>query len=167
MAEVTIRTAIGCTGKTYFEKCLFSADYCTRLYNEVLKFPGVKVLALKTEGDVWTRQLAIDPPLSGLPGPVQKLIGDKFSYIEDGKYDTKSGRYTFKVTPSTAGDKTKTAGESWCEDAADGQSSTLVTKLTVEVKIFMVGGMVEDKIIKDFRASLDQAAPFITTFTKA
>jgi hypothetical protein len=165
MAETTIRSDITCPGSVYFDKCMFDEAYNQKLYAEVLKFPGFKMLELKKDGAIWTRKCRIEPPLAGLPGPVAKLIGDAFSYVEEGKFDTATGKYTFTVTPSSAADKTKTFGESWCEDRAGG--STMVTKLTVEVKIFMVGGMVEEKIIKDFRGSLEQAAPFINQYTKA
>lgn len=164
MAEETIRTRLTCPGMDYITKCLFNETYNLKLYQEVLKFPGVKVLELQNTGDQWKRRLQIDPPLTGLPGPVVKIIGDKFSYIEEGTFDSKTKRYTFKVTPSSAGDKTKTAGESWFEDDASG--CTLITRLAVDVKIFMVGGMVEEKILKDFRSSLEQSAPFINQFTK-
>jgi hypothetical protein len=166
MADVTIRTKLECSAEEYWKKCLFDEGYNTKLYLEVLKFPGAKMLELAVTGDVWRRRLHIDPPIAGLPGPVAKLLGDAFSYVEEGSFDSKTQRYTFKVTPSVAADKTKTNGESWCETSEGGKTVTLVTKLAVEVKIFMVGGMVEDKIIKDFRASLDQAAPFIARHTK-
>jgi Protein of unknown function (DUF2505) len=166
MAEVTIRTNLECSADDYWKKCLFDETYNTKLYADVLRFPGAKMLELSTEGAVWRRRLHIDPPVTGLPGPVAKLLGDAFSYTEDGSFDTATKRYTFTVTPSVAADKTKTSGESWCETAVDGKTTTLVTRLRVEVKIFMVGGLVEEKILKDFRVSLDQAAPFITQHTK-
>jgi Protein of unknown function (DUF2505) len=165
MAESLLRSDITCSADVYFDKCLFDEAYNQKLYAEVLKFPGFKMLECKRDGAVWTRKCLIDPPLVGLPGPVAKLIGDRFSYTEEGKFDTKTKRYTFSVTPSSASEKTKTNGESWCEDKAGG--ATLITKLNVEVKIFMVGGMVEEKILKDFGASMQQAVPFINAHTKA
>lgn len=165
MAETTIRTELECSGQDYFEKCLFAEGYATKLFIDTLKFPGAKVLLLDRTGSIWKRRVHIDPPLAGLPGPVTKLIGDSFSYVEEGTYDPKAQRYTFTVTPSTAADKTKTTGESWVESTHG--KTVLCTRLRVEVKIFMVGGMVEEKIMKDFRASFDAAAPFINAFAKA
>jgi Protein of unknown function (DUF2505) len=164
MAETTIRTTLECSGQDYFEKCLFADGYAEKLFVTTLKFPGVKVLELDRAGATWKRRVHIDPPMTGLPGPVAKLIGDSFSYVEEGTYDPKTQRYTFKVTPSTAADKTKTTGESWVESS--GGKTVLCTRLNVEVKIFMVGGMVEDKIMKDFRGSFETAAPFINAFAK-
>jgi Protein of unknown function (DUF2505) len=164
MAETIIRTPLECSAEDYFEKCLFAHTYAEELFVKTLKFPSVKVLELDRSSAIWKRRVQIDPPLTGLPGPVAKLIGDSFSYVEEGSYDPKAQRYTFKVTPSTAADKTKTTGESWVE--VTGGKSVLCTRLSVEVKIFMVGGMVEDKIMKDFRGSFETAAPFINAFAK-
>jgi hypothetical protein len=164
MAEITIRTPLECSAQDYFEKCLFNDAYAQKLYIDTLKFPGAKTLELTREGAQWKRRVHIDPPMTGLPGPVAKIIGDSFSYTEEGTYDPKAQRYTFKVVPSTAADKTKTTGESWAE--VTGGKTILCTRLSVEVKIFMVGSMVEEKILKDFRASFDAAAPFINAFSK-
>jgi hypothetical protein len=164
MAETTIRTELECTVQEYFEKCLFSETYVQKLFVDTLKFPGAKVLELDRSAAVWKRRVRIDPPLVGLPGPVAKIIGDSFSYVEEGSYDPKTQRYSFKVIPSTMTDKTKTTGESWAESS--GGKNILCTRLNVEVKIFMVGGMVEEKILKDFRTSFDTAAPFINAFAK-
>jgi hypothetical protein len=164
MAEVTVRSELDCSADDYWNKCLLSEPYSNELYLDYLKFPGFKWLSLTTSGTTHTRKLHIDPPLNGLPGPVKKVIGDKFSYIEEGTFDAVAKRYRFKVTPSTAGDKTTTTGEAWCEEV--GGKTVLCTRLSVEVKIFMVGGMVEEKIIGDFKASLTAATTFINQWVK-
>ena len=42
-------------------------------------------------------------------------LGDRLAYTEEGSFDKKAKRYSFKVTPSTMADKTKISGELWCE----------------------------------------------------
>lgn len=164
MATVTLRNPLDCSPEAYFEGCLFDASYTTRLFKDVLKFPGIEVLEIKKDGDSWTRRVKVMPPMTGVPGPVKKLIGDSMSYIEEGSYDPKAKRYRYTVTPSTAADKTKTAGEAWCE--VENGKTVLVTKFTIDVKVMLIGGKVEDKIIEDLRVSLDQATPFIASFVK-
>ena len=165
MAEVTVRTELECSADDYWSKCILSEQYSTKLYLEFLKFPGFKWLGIVTADGKTTRKLHIDPPVTGLPGPVKKIIGDSFSYIEEGTFDPTSKRYAFKVTPSTAADKTTTTGEAWCEE--QGDKTVLFTRLKVEVKIFLVGGLVEEKILGDFKASLQAATPFINSWTKS
>lgn len=162
MGQVTLRNPLDCSPEAYFEGCLFDQEYTTRLFKDVLKFPGVEVLEMKKDGNVWRRRVKVMPPMTGIPGPVKKLVGDSMSYIEDGSYDVNSKRYTYTVIPSSAAEKTKTAGEAWCE--VENGKTVLVTKFSIDVKIMMIGGMVEEKILSDLRASFDQATPFISSF---
>jgi hypothetical protein len=43
-------------------------------------------------------------------GAVQKVLGSNFAYVEETRFDKKSGVMTFKVTPSTMADKMFTSG---------------------------------------------------------
>lgn len=164
-AQFTCRDEFDCDEETFWHKCTFSEDFSKKLYLEVLKFPGWRLLEQKEEGGNLTRRVHIDPPLVGLPGPVAKIIGDKFSYVEEGRFDGKTKRYTFSVKPSTAAEKTKTTGELWTEKLGEGRCVRFA-KVDVEVKVFMVGGMVEEKIISDLRKSYDATARFIGQYLR-
>ncbi len=166
MAETTIRDEFDCTVETYWEKCHFDPEYNRRLYLEQLKFPGWKLLETKTEGGKVSRRVHLDPPLGNLPGPVKKVLGDSFSYTESGTFDPKTGRYTFTIAPSTLADKTKVEGELWCE-AIGEKKIARHAKIRVEVKVFMVGSLVEDKVMADLRASYANAAPFTNAYLKS
>src|SRR4029079_17491480 len=107
----------------------------------------------------------VDPPLSNVPGPVKKVIGDRLSYVEEGTFDKKTKRYSFKVTPSTMAEKTKVAGEMWVEKLGDKKVARL-TRISVEVKVFMVGGLVEDRILSDLRSSYDKGTAFTNEYIK-
>lgn len=163
MAEFSVRNEFDCNEDTYWEHCQLDEDFNRRLYSEVLKFPGWKLLEQKKDGAKTIRRVHIDPPLGGLPGPAKKAIGDKFSYVEEGTYDPATHRYTFKVTPSTMGDKSKTTGELWTEKLGDKKVARFA-KIHVEVKVFMIGGLVEDKIIADLKQSYEATAGFIKQY---
>jgi Protein of unknown function (DUF2505) len=159
MPDFTVKNEFATDEDTFWEKCFFDEEYNRRLYAEMLKFPGWKILEQKTEGNKIYRKVNIDPPVTGMPGPVKKALGDKFSYVEDGTYDRTTHRYTFKITPSTMADKTKTAGELWTEKLGD-KKIVRYAKVHVEVKVFMIGGMVEDKLLGDLKSSYEQASAF-------
>jgi hypothetical protein len=99
---------------------------------------------------------------SDLPGAVKKVIGDKLAYTEEGTFDK---RYAFKVTPSTLADETKVSGEMWTEKVGDKKVRRLC-RISVEVKVFMVGGMVEDRILQDVRSSYDDSATYTNAHIK-
>jgi hypothetical protein len=165
MPDITIRHELDCDEETYFEKCFFDADYNRRLFLEELKFPGLKVIAQKDEGGVVRRTLEVDPPVTGLPGPVKKVVGDSFTYTEDGTYDRATKRYTFTITTKALGEKARTSGEVWCEKLGDKKVAR-VAKVQVQVKVFMVGSLIEDRIMTDMKASYAKAAEFTNRFVR-
>jgi hypothetical protein len=164
VGSVTMKHELSCDAETYFEKCVFVEEYNKRLHLDVLKFPGFKLLEQKTEGDVWTRRAQIEPPTTGIPGPLKKAIGEKLSYIEEGSYDRKTKVYTFKVISSTMPDKTRINGEMRFEPTrtsdTGAKTSTRIAKIDVEVKVFMIGGLAEDKILSDIKQSYDAGGKF-------
>ena len=168
MPEVTLRHEIDTDEDTYWAKCVFDADFNKKMYLGALKFPQWKLLDSKEDDAKIWRKVQVDPPTGDMPAAVKKVLGDRLSYIEEGTFDRKSKRYSFKVTPSTLAEKTKVAGEMWSEKLGDANGKRIVriTKINVEVKVFMVGGLVEDRIIADLRSSYDKGTVFTNQYIK-
>lgn len=165
MPEITLRHEIDTDEETYWSKCVFDAEFNRKLYIEGLKFPVWKLLDSKDDDAKLWRRVQVDPPMGNMPGPVKKVIGDRLSYVEEGTFDKKAKRYRFAVTPSTLADKTKVAGEMWAEKLGDKKIAR-IAKISVEVKVFMVGGLVEDRIIGDLRSSYEKGASFTNQYIK-
>jgi hypothetical protein len=165
MPEVTMRHEIDTDEDTYWAKCVFDADFNKKMYLDALKFPQWKLLDSKDDDAKIWRKVQVDPPTGDMPGAVKKVIGDRLSYVEEGTFDKKTKRYAFKVTPSTLAEKTKVAGEMWVEKLGD-KKIVRHTKISVEVKVFMVGGLVEDRIIADLRSSYDKGLTFTNQYIK-
>lgn len=159
MPDVTLRHEINTDEDTYWSKIVFDEAFNKAMYVDHLAI-GWKLLEQKEDDAKITRRVHVEPPVGNLPGPVKKVIGEKLAYTEDGTFDKKSKRYSFKVTPSTLGEKTKVSGEMWVEKIGDKKIARFA-KMHVEVKVMLVGGMVEERIISDLRASYDKG----TTFT--
>ena len=165
MPEVTLRHEIDTDEDTYWAKCVFEADFNKKLYIDALKFPQWKLLDSKEDDTKIYRKVQVDPPTGDMPAAVKKVIGDRLSYVEEGTFDRKTKRYSFKVTPSTMAEKTKVAGEMWTEKLGE-KKIVRITKINVEVKVFMVGGLVEDRIIADLRSSYDKGTTFTNQYIK-
>lgn len=163
MPDITLRHEFNTDEDTYWSKCVFDEAFCREMYLEALKFPGWKVLESKDDENKLTRRVQVDPPVASLPGPVKKVIGDRLSYTEEGTFDKKAKRYKFRVIPSTLADKTTVTGELWCEKLGDKKVAR-VCKIHVEVKVFMVGGMVEDRILADLRDSYEKGTNFTNDY---
>jgi len=165
MPEITLRNDIETDEETYWSKCVFDADFNKKLYIDGLQFPVWKLLESKDDDAKLWRRVQVDPPVGNMPTAVKKVIGDRLSYVEEGTFDKKTKRYSFKVVPSTMTDKTKVIGEMWVEKAGE-KKITRFTKINVEVKIFMVGGLVEDRILADLRTSYEKGTSFTNKYIK-
>ncbi len=163
MPETEFRHTMDCDPDTYW-RCVFDDEYNTRLYRDLLKFREVTVLAQEDKGDVKTRKLRLNPPPADLPGPVAKVVGD-LSWTEEGTFDKKTGRYRFKITPASLPEKTHISGEIWCEPRGDKKCER-IAKMNVEVKVFMVGGLIEKRIIDDTKKSYEAAAKFTGEYVR-
>jgi len=69
------------------------------------------------------------------------------------------------VIPSTAAEKSKTEGVLWSEKLGENRCAR-TAELNVDVKIFMVGSLLEQKIVADLRKSYDETARFIGEYLK-
>jgi hypothetical protein len=165
MPDVNLRHEIDCDEDTFWDKCFFNEDYLTHLFMDELKMKGFKILEQHDDGKVLTRKVQVDPPVVGVPAPVKKAIGDTFTYVEDGTFDRAAKRFKFKVLPSAFGDKAKIFGEVWCEKLGDKKIARHA-KMSVSVKVFMIGGFVEDKIVTDLKQSYALAAAFTSKWVK-
>jgi hypothetical protein len=163
MAEVTVRHELDCSVDDYWNKCVFDDAFNQALYVGRLHFNSFVSLESKDTGDRRTKRAKMEPPLTGIPGPVKKAIGEALSYAEDGALDKTTKRYKCTITPSTFADKTKVEAELWCEPSPSGDANKCVrfARVKVEVKVFVIGGMVEDKIMQDLRGSYDAEAAFV------
>jgi len=165
MPSVTLRHEIETDEDTYWQKIVFDEGFNTKMYVDHLKFPGWKVLDQKEDDAKLTRRVQVDPEVGNLPGAVKKVIGDRLSYVEEGTFDKKTKRYSFKVQPSALADKTRVAGEMWVEKLGDKKVAR-VCKIDVEVKVFMVGSMVEERILSDLKSSYDKGTSFTNDYIK-
>ncbi len=163
MPEVTLRHEIDTDEDTFWSKIVFNEEFNKKLYEGALKFPGWKLVDSKEDDAKIVRRVQVDPPVGDLPGPVKKVIGDRLAYTEEGTFDKKTKRYSFKVTPSTMADKTKVSGELWVEKIGDKKIRRMC-RISVEVKVFMVGGIVEDRIMQDLRSSYDNSTAYTNQY---
>lgn len=164
MADVSLKHEIETDEDTYWSKIVFDADFNKAMYVDHMGIQW-KLLDQKEDDAKITRKVHVEPPVGNLPGPVKKVIGDKLAYTEEGTFDKKTKRYTFKVTPSTMAEKSKISGEMWTEKSGD-KKVIRHAKMHVEVKVMLVGGMVEERIISDLRQSYDKGTTFTNDYIK-
>jgi hypothetical protein len=165
LKDLTIRHELCCTADTYWNKCVFDAEYNRRLFFEVLKFRAYDLIEEKEVGDTLVRRVRAEPEIGNLPGPVKKVLGDSFGYVEEGTFDRKTQRYDFRTIPAAFSDKIKISGSMVCEPLGD-KSVARIAQMHVDVNLFMIGGMVLDRITADLDRSYTKAAELTNQWVK-
>jgi len=166
MHDVTIRHEMGCDEETYWFKCVFSDEYNEELYLKELKFPQYELARYEETPEHIRRVVKVSPKIPPLPGPVKKVIGEGLAYTETGTFDRAKKRYVFTATPNALGEKATTEGEMWVETLGEKRIAR-VAHIRVEVRVFMVGGLIEDQILNSLRSSYENAAAFTNRWVKA
>lgn len=166
MQEVTIVHEFDCDEDTHWTKCFFSEDFNKKLYLETLGFPMWRILSQVETDATIERKLDIRPLLKNIPGPVMKVMGDRFGYIEDGTFDKKARRYKFRTIPSVMGDKADIRGEMYLEKIGDNKVRRTV-KVRVEVKVFAIGGLIEQSTVEQLRDGYEKASAFTRKYIAA
>lgn len=163
MNDVRIVHELPCDEDTFWQECFFDEEFNRKLYLGALGFSAWRIAKSEDRGGTLVRTIETSPKMENVPGPMKKVLGDRLSYLENGTFDRAAKRYTFDIVPSTLAEKTRIHGALYCEAAGERRVRRIV-EAKVEVKVFAIGGMIEDKIAADLRTSYDKAAGFTKTW---
>lgn len=142
-----------------FWQAFFDKDYNVALYSEGLHFPKYEVLSFEETDKEIRRKVRVTPKLD-VPGPIAKLLGDGFAYMEEGTFDRAAKIWRWQNVPS---DKLLTKGTIRAEAAGEGKCRR-IGDFTVEGKIFGLGGMLESTLEKNLRNGWDKSASFLSAW---
>jgi hypothetical protein len=165
MASTRIQHEFECSESAFWELSFLNEDFNRRLYLEELRFPAWRVLEQQVSDQSIRRRVEVEPLVEDIPAPIKKMMGERCGYIEEGTFDRVKRRYTFRVIPGAMPDKTDISGEMYCEVLGDHKIRRIV-EFRIDVKVFMVGKLVEQKSIDDTRASYDKMATFLRSYLR-
>ncbi|MEO7328402.1 MAG: DUF2505 family protein, partial [Minicystis sp.] len=98
-----------------------------------------------------------------VPGPVAKALGSNFNYTEDGVFDKSTKVWTWKLTPSAMPDKIKQDGKVTVVAIGDNKVRR-TAEITMEAKVFLIGGLIESSGEKQLRDGWDKSAVFMNKY---
>ena len=153
MKTVTNNTVLPCSADTFW-KVFLDERYTRALFLDELKYKSVDFLELTGAA----RKLRVSPAIN-LPGVIQKLVGDTFSYEEHGTLDRARNVWSWRMIPKK--ELVATRGTVRIEATGDAQCRR-IDEVTVEGKIFGLGGVIESTAEKEIRASWDKERAFFT-----
>jgi hypothetical protein len=154
----TIKHTFNTDADTFWNKIFFDSGYNDALFKDHLKF-SYRVLELthNPDGSV-RRRVECAPPIE-LPSAAKKIFGDSTSYVEDGRFDPATKRFSVEVQPRVGADKIHTRVVMWVEPRGDKRVERMVD-VDSSVKVFGVGKILEAFLEKQMRASYDSSADF-------
>lgn len=161
MGKFTVTHEINCTVDAFW-KTFLDKDFNVELYTKTLGFPEWTILEQRDDDARASRKVTALPKME-VPGPVQKLLGSNFRYTEEGSMTRPERIWRWKMTPSTLADKLFTSGVVRAEPIGD-KKTRRIAEMTVEAKIFGVGGLIESSAEKQLREGWDKSAVFMNQF---
>lgn len=152
MKKVTESVVLACDASTYWG-LLFDEAYLKELYLQVLGFKDFAMID-KSER---ARKLRIVPKVN-LPGPLAKMIGDRFTYEEHGTLDAASNLWTWKMVAKN--DMVATRGTIRVEKS--GEAAVRRTdEVIIEAHLFGLGGLLENSVEKELRSAWAKEFAFL------
>ena len=158
MPTFTMNHEIRCNAERFWQ-VFFDREFNDKLYKEGLEFPEFSIVDQKETDTEITRKVAGMPKMN-MPAPVAKVLGSGFKYVEDGTFDRSKRIWRWKMTPSKLADKLRNEGNLRV-DALGDDKVRRVAELTIEAKIFGVGGLIESSAEKQLREGWDKSAAFM------
>jgi len=159
MKKVTESVVLPCAPDAVWKLFLDEA-YMRDFYMGELAFKGFEVIEM---GEA-SRKLRLVPKMS-LPGPIEKLVGDSFAYEDHATLDRAKNVWTWRMMApakitgprrdllSTGGTiRLEARGENECRRTDD---------VTIEGKVFGLGGLIEASAEKELRNAWTKEFAFI------
>jgi hypothetical protein len=137
---VTMRHTLNCDAEAFW-KHFQDTQLNEQIFKNDLHYPAYNVVERKDGAETMSQKISMQPPMDA-PGPIKKLMGDGFKLTEEGTLDKKTGVYRFKAVPSSLSDKVSISGTVRVEPAGAGRC-TRVVELSIDAKVFGLGGMIE------------------------
>jgi hypothetical protein len=147
------------TDEATFWEIFFDPEYNEALFAKQLRFDPYRVLEFSKNPDgSIVRRVECAPPVE-IPAVARKVIGDSASYVEDGRFDPTTRRFSVEIVPKVGADKIKSRATMWVEPRGDKKIERFVD-VENEVKVFGVGKVLEAFIEKQTRGIYDAASDF-------
>lgn len=148
-------------------KLFLDEEFDRRQYLEGFGFPKYELLESKDSESETRRKIRVQPKLD-VPAAVAKILGDKFGYTEESVFDKKSKVYRAKMTTNVLSDRLFSDSVVRVEPVGAGNDRCRRTcDLSVEAKIFGIGGLVEVALEKNLRDGWEKGAVYMNQQLKA
>ncbi len=168
MGKFTVTHDIHCNVERFW-KVFFDKEFNTQLYTGTLGFPDFKVVEQTDDETTVTRKVAAQPKME-VPGALQKLIGPA-SATRRRAHEEGRGHLAVEDDPQHPGRQALHLGTRASAEAPSGTTGARrqrnvrrIAEITIEAKIFGLGGLIEGTTEKQMRDGWDKSAVFMNKY---
>jgi uncharacterized protein DUF2505 len=154
MRNVRSTHDLACDPETFW-KTFLDSEYTKKFHLEELGFTEYEILE-QTDS---MRKVRVVPKLN-MPGPVMKLLGDRFGYVQEGTLDRNKSEFRWRMIPSTMADKLIVHGVVRIQ-LRDGGLCRRVDDVTLDAKVFGIGGLIESSTEKQLHDTWKKEHAFL------
>ncbi len=155
---LAIRQLLDCSEQEFWERVFRSEDFNLYLYEGL----GFEYELQEWNPDTGYRRAKVSPG-QDMPRPVAKVLGERFSYVEEGSFDPGTERYEFRVIPSTLADRIRASGVVVVEGISAHQCERTVT-LEISAQVLGLGRLVEAYIVASTREQYAKNAAIVNEY---
>ncbi|MDH3653662.1 MAG: DUF2505 family protein [Myxococcales bacterium] len=156
--NLAIRQLLDCSEPEFWERIFRCEKFNQYLYDR---------LGFEYELEEWNPQTGYRRakvwPAQKMPRAVEKVLGDRFSYIEEGDFDSLAGNYRFVVIPSTIPDRIRVKGTVSIEAISAHQCERRVT-LEIGADVLGLGRLIETYFAATTRAQYARNAALVNDY---
>ena len=156
--SLAIRQLLDCPEPEFWTRIFGSEDFNRYLYDGL----GFEYELLEWDPETGLRRAKIWPAQQ-MPKAVARVLGDRFSYVEEGTFDAVARRYDFRVIPSAVTDRIRVQGTVTVEPVSEHQCER---RVTLEIGADVLGSAASSRRISSRRpASSTRRTPPSSTST--
>jgi len=156
--SLAIRQLLDCSEREFWERIFRSEEFNRYLYEGL----GYEYELEEWNPDTGYRRAKISPGHQ-LPRPLAKVLGDRFSYVEEGTFDAEAGRYEFCVIPSAVADRIRAKGAVMVEGVSAHQCERRVM-MEIGAEVLGLGRLIETYIIATTREQYAKNAALVNEY---
>lgn len=156
--HLAILQLLDCSEQDFWDQIFRSEDFNHYLYEGL----GFEYELQEWNPETGYRRARVCPAQQ-MPRAVARVLGDRFSYIEEGRFDSLTGRYQFVVIPSTIADRIRVSGTVSIEPVSAQQCERRVT-LEIGADVLGLGRLIETYFAATTRAQYAKNAALVNDY---
>jgi hypothetical protein len=156
--SLAIRQLLDCPEKEFWQRIFHSEDFNHYLYEG---------LGFEYELQEWNRETGYRRakiwPTHQMPRAVARVLGERFSYVEEGTFDAEAERYDFRVITSAVTDRIRAKGSVTVEAVSAHQCERCVT-LEIAADVLGLGRLIEAYFVATTREQYAKNAALVNEY---